>query len=257
MPISVAHYPAVNTASIAPIVLFPGWGFTSECWQPLLNGLRETTDVYVLDIHYSGETANQLCASIAEALPQKIIVMGWSLGGMLATRFAAEYKDRIQGLITLAANGVFVANAEWPLAMDTTTFENFFSRVQKNPGQGLKKFLSLQTFGDVEAERKKQWLQQLPTESNTNSLVQGLQLLAYFDNTPYLSKINCPGVHFLGTKDALVPVDAFTLLRARFGEQHKIIKVEGAGHVLHYPPAIIMDHLSEFLSQQTYGVKSD
>ncbi|MEO0443919.1 MAG: alpha/beta fold hydrolase [Pseudomonadota bacterium] len=257
MPISLAHYPAVKTPSSASIILFPGWGFTRECWQPLLHSLKEVSDVYALDIDYSGENLNQLCDAIAAILPEKMIALGWSLGGMLATRLASDYGDRVQGLITLASNGVFVANTQWVSAMEASAFMKFSSQVRKNPDLGLKKFLSLQTLGDDQAEQKKQWLQQLPQDSNTDSLAQGLQILAKFNNVQRLSTIHCPGLHFLGANDALVPNDASTLLRQQFGEQHKLITIAGAGHVLHFPQATIIDHLSEFFSHLQHEVISD
>jgi len=81
------------SAGNAPVlVLLHGWGSSSKIWQPLIPKLAKASNVWCVDLPGHGEnhdidwdgTADQGVELLANALPKKCVLVGWSLGGLLA-----------------------------------------------------------------------------------------------------------------------------------------------------------------------------
>ncbi|MGH1485124.1 MAG: alpha/beta fold hydrolase [Cellvibrionaceae bacterium] len=249
--ISISSQPATIKRLSVPIVLIHGWGCDSKIWQPLLPFLSEWVDVLTVDIRYSEVSVDVLAEHIVTALPERFILCGWSLGGMLATRIAADFSEKASGLICLSTNLSFVEKPSWPTALPSKTFEQFYTVFDKNANKGLKRFLLLESHGDQSSKQQLQWLQQLQDESDLDlqSLLLGLKLLAGIDNSRCLSKIACPGLHLFGQNDALVPLKAVTLIEKMLNKNQQCVVFFDKGHVLHYPLNTIENELISFLSK--------
>src|SRR5690606_37767091 len=73
----------------------------------------------------------------------RALVLGWSLGGLLASAYAAAWPSRVSGLITLAANPCFVARDTWPAAMAPATNKQFNRAFGRDPQVTLQRFCAL------------------------------------------------------------------------------------------------------------------
>ena len=144
-----------------PLILMHGWGFSSRVYQPLLRALHDAgvTQVFTIDLpgfgaafHEPCENLNQIVEYIVEQLPEKCVLGGWSLGGMLATHIAAKYPARIAGLITLGSNVHFTALDDWE-GMPAADYTQFCQRFTQQPEKTWQRFLGLQTRGDAQQER--------------------------------------------------------------------------------------------------------
>jgi pimeloyl-ACP methyl ester esterase len=249
MSVSLSLLSATHSTLSAPIVLLHGWGCDSRIWQPLLPLFAQRADLIVVDISYIGESAESLCEQLVSALPARFYLCGWSLGGMLATRIAAIFPERVCGLITLASNACFVASADWPIAMATDTFKAFFAEIEQNPLKGLKRFALLEIHGDEFAKQQLQWLVGLSTNTITlENLLAGLSMLETLDNTALLAAITCPALYIFGEKDSLVPVAAMERFQKIANEQQSVRSIPQRGHLLHYPVDTLWPHVDNFLS---------
>ena len=63
-------------------------------------------------------------------LPEGCLLLGWSLGGMLAGQLASSPG---KGLLTLAANPSFIARPHWPEALEAEVLANFHSSFAQDP----------------------------------------------------------------------------------------------------------------------------
>lgn len=241
------------------IVLLHGWGCDSRIWQPIIPFFKHYGEIVLIDINEHIETAlvndqlspNIIVSSIAKQLPEKSILCGWSLGGMLATQLAACSPEKVTALITLASNAVFVANEQWQAAMPAATFDQFFSLLKNSPRQALKRFRVLEVYGDENAKSQSQYLQSLANDSaiyepSEKVLEAGLVLLASIDNTPIFEKITCPALYCFGENDTLVPVSAAAAIKAKVSVGQSITILEASGHLLHYPEEKILLLLESF-----------
>ena len=230
-----------NTPLPATIVLLHGWGFDSRSMQPLQTMLSQWAEVWLLNLSYSQQTTDALCEKIAELLPKNSILLGWSLGGMLAVnlvvnKWASKKNKSILGLITLAANAKFVADESWPTAMAPKAFNYFVTGFNKNPARQCQRFNQLIAEGDAEHTAQLPWLQangvNLDKSEAVADLLNGLKLLEQIDNTQALKANTVPALYLFGENDSLVPSEAAAKIPCA---NSQTIVLKNRGHCLHYP----------------------
>ena len=202
-----------------PIVLVHGWGIDSSVWEPCLQRLRCKHDVYLLDL--PGYGINREVSTIATSglieqasalkldLPERYLLVGFSLGGVVASLCRESLFTDARGLITVASNRSFVACDDWVHGIDTDIFHGFLSALKEDKHRLVKRFCSLQCEG-VEnfRERRRLLLSQLDPELDYAVLEQGLDALQHSDLERSWLGSACPTLHQFGSLDRLVPVAA-------------------------------------------------
>lgn len=249
----ITLFPARHRRLNQPIVLLPGWGFDCACWLPLLPLLREWSDVYCVQQEFTDADSDGYCARLAATLPDKAVVAGWSLGGQLATRLAAQYPHSVSALITLSTNVTFIARENWPTALSPANYKKFSGRFSLDVNQALQRFCKLVCHADAQASGQYQWLQaQLSgqgSKQRQDELLKGLKLLESIDNSNLLSRLQCPGLHLFGQRDVLVPVATVSVVDKLLPKNHRVQIMSDRGHLLHYPATLIESLLLPFLSE--------
>lgn len=255
-----------------PLVLLHGWGSDSRSWEPVLEQLNQTLDLILVDLpgFGNGGTSSELssadvfCERLIARLPDRFLLMGWSLGGMLATHMASVYPQRVMGLLTLGTNVKFVADADWPTAMGSADFEAFRSGFEQAPELTLKRFAGLMAKGDTSHEREllktlrqsaqSSWQDAAVQELSPQLWQQGLQWLESLDNRTAYSGLTLPGLHLLAEGDALVPVQLAESLR-QLNRQQKVTVIDGCAHALHWSdPQRLTQELLTFVDAVHYAV---
>ena len=230
--------PALVASADAPeLVLLHGWAHTAEIWRSWLPWLRRRANITLLDLPGSGRSPLQPGLSVDDLLeqlthyvPEKAGLLGWSLGGMLAIKFAERYPQRCAALITIATNACYVARADWPQAMPVADFDSFRQALAKNPDAQLRRFQSLQMFNDLRERELVRALRDLPQpQTGVDALLWGLDLLRALDVRETLLHCRMAGVHLFGMQDALVPI-AVTDAIAKRVHDHWVIGIEGSAH---------------------------
>ncbi|WP_062061579.1 malonyl-ACP O-methyltransferase BioC [Cellvibrio sp. OA-2007] len=239
------------------LVLIHGWGCDSRTWQPLLEPLQKIVSVTLIDLPGFGESEplpefslDAVLDKIAAQLPENAVVMGWSLGGMLAVQLAARFPEHIRGLITLAANVKFVATPDYPAAMARATNRQFNQGFAQDPQATLKLFSGLLAQGDAEERSLLKQLRRSDVGPVTDNWLQALQLLSVLDNREAFAQLALPGLHLLAEKDALVPVTAAEPM-AQLNPRQQIQIVKNSAHALHWSqPQMVVDAVARFVKEQ-------
>lgn len=225
----------------SPIILLHGWGFSSCIWRPLMQALhaRGIDNVYVIDMpgfgsayHESFESLNQVLDYVIEQLPEKSVLCGWSLGGMLALEIAERRPEKIAGIITIGSNLHFTAEDNWP-GMPVADYQQFCQRFSTQPEKTWQRFLSLQTRNDSEVLPATTALECLADYSTLHPDTAGkmLVLLGDIDCRPAFTALTVPGLHILGEQDAITPATIAPLLRELNATQHVQI-LPGSAHAM-------------------------
>lgn len=258
MSLHIKHYQATTTSPIDPIVLLHGWGVNGKSWQPLLPSLQKIADVWVVDLPGFGlsKTISEFSSStilkqLKEQLPERMCLLGWSLGGILAVEFAAMNPTRISKLITLAANACFVEKKHWPKAMPKAVNKTFNRSFASNYTATLKHFYTLLAQGSLSRRELIKNMSKecaLTTENINPAWAQALEHLSACDNTAAFKSLRVAGLHLLAENDALVPVAAAIELKALNAKQQLEV-VPNACHALHWDyPELVMEKITKFLS---------
>ncbi|MCP3772962.1 alpha/beta hydrolase [Paenibacillus sp. MZ04-78.2] len=159
---------------------------------------------------------------------RKLLIAGWSLGGLLALRLAAQgFAD---ALVLFGATARFVRSGEesdrgWPDAV----LRHMAAAIAKDrlavEAQFRERLLS-------DGEKKAGLLPQLPRTGSwpTAALLAGIQLLRTANHVPDLPEIACPTLLVHGKEDKVCPYGAAEELYERL-PQADILPVEGGGHI--------------------------
>ena len=98
-----------TSGNLALLVLVHGAGGTRAMWRPQLSGLAGSADVVAIDLPAHGKLRDQrftleaASAAVESAIQaagrQEAVVLGLSLGGIVAMDFASRHPERVSGLI--------------------------------------------------------------------------------------------------------------------------------------------------------------
>lgn len=246
--------------TIANLVFIHGWGGDRRLWQPLLEQLQAqlALPVQTLDLPGFGSRAadpwpqdTQLFDQIYAQLPEDCLLIGHSLGGMLAAQLAARpAQAKIRGLITIAANASFVQCDDWP-GMSGATFDGFLRQMTRDAEITWQQFCGLQARGDSEMRPLLRQLKQWRPQAFNGGFLQALACLGRWDNRALLGRLPIPALHLLGAGDALVPAAAAEEL-LRLGAHAEVLP--DCGHAPHISqPERIAARILQFLHAQRRG----
>ncbi|MEO1940814.1 MAG: alpha/beta fold hydrolase [Candidatus Thioglobus sp.] len=189
------------------LILLHGWGFNSELFNELINQYKNQYRITKIDLPGHGRSdnvnggINEWCDAIIKILPENPMLLGWSLGGLLAIKIAT--KITISQLILVASTPNFVKTNDWPYGIDENNFRQFSDALELNLSKGLKRFVSLQTQDKTQLKTLNQSIDKFP--ASTQALNQGLDILLATDLINEFKQLNIPTKVILGDHDTLVP----------------------------------------------------
>lgn len=204
-----------STSQSENLILIHGWGMGSEIWQSWIPLLNQHNHIHLVDLPGFGSNASkewlsddELLEVMGEALPESAVVIGFSLGGMLAVKLAERYAQKIKALITIASNATYVQRDQWSEAMPEKTYQAFYSLVAEKPELAMKRFFGFLVKGASDEKSLLKTLKTLNYESDIGRLSHALTCLSGLDNRQVIKESQLPALYLFGEKDILVPVDA-------------------------------------------------
>jgi len=189
------------------LVLLHGWGFNADLFNDLIKTHKEQYRITKIDLPGHGRSdevaggIDEWCNEIIKILPSNPILLGWSLGGLLAINIARQVQ--ISKLILVASSPNFIQNDDWKFGIDADNFNQFSDALQLNLSKGLKRFISLQTKDKSQIKQLGYSIDTLP--ASTIALNQGLEILLNTDLTEQFLALDIDVKVILGRKDTLVP----------------------------------------------------
>lgn len=188
------------------ILLITGWGVGVEPLQSLkLHLEKKGFETQLINIFNFLDRNFQAQLDLVAEVD---VVIGWSLGGQLATQLVDifyQQTGQTKTLITLASNPCFVANDNWQTAMPTDVFSQFKASFLQNLQATLKRFYYLITLGSSQA--KQDWLnmQNISNPPPYDVLLQGLEMLEHLNLVDNLKNYSGPQLHLFAEQDGVIP----------------------------------------------------
>jgi pimeloyl-[acyl-carrier protein] methyl ester esterase len=214
------------------ILLITGWGGGAELLKPLHEALEQKG--------HSVERMNIFNALDEDILQQQVehavkfdVIIGWSLGGQLATLLANQIQQQYaeqKVLITLASNPCFVAQADWSTAMPVETFMQFKQSFEQDAISTLKRFGLLVCQGANSAKKDFVGMQKLIRPQSIALLRQGLQLLEQLNLVELYENYQGKQLHVFAEHDALVPYQVVQNIDDLAANNLSVVSIESASH---------------------------
>jgi len=234
-----------------PLVLLHGWAMHAGIWGPLVPRLARRHRVYAVDLPGHGRSAElprftldavveTLAARFADTA-QPVSLLGWSLGGQLAIRWALSEPQRVGRVALVCTTPRFVAAADWPHAMDGPTLRRFNDELTIAYRLTLKRFLALQVHASEHGRAALATLHDqlfARGEPSRAGLRIGLEVLSSVDLRDRVGAIGAPTLVIAGERDALTPPAAAAWL-ADAMPSARLVRLAGAAHApfLSHPDA--------------------
>ncbi|AZL16077.1 alpha/beta fold hydrolase [Rickettsiales endosymbiont of Stachyamoeba lipophora] len=209
------------------VVLLPGLGFKSSIWDFITPSLKDY-QVTLIDLpEIDNLDIKKIIDIIASKISDNSIIIGWSLGGLIATYLYHLLPHKCSKLALIASTPKFMEDKNWPgitLSQIESNMKNFSGIVQyPNKSTQVRRYLA---------------------EHQTAVPANHLKLIKSLDAREIYNNLKIPVLNILGEKDAIIPLRQ-TEYFPRF---HQIIIIPKAGHVPFLTHTeIIKDELIRFI----------
>jgi pimeloyl-[acyl-carrier protein] methyl ester esterase len=217
----------------SPLVFLHGWGQSKQTWHQQQTAFP---DALFLNLPGHGGTAesSDWIETIADQLPtDPSIIIGWSLGGILAMQLALKHPEKVAGLALISTTPAFCQHEGWQHGCSRELFEAFENGVANNAPTTMSRFFMLMLQGDgLSRSDYNAIAKQSVNRTSPPSIAmlrKGLDYLAESDLRDELASIRQPALIIHGEEDAVVPVEAGIFL-AEHLPQTKSYLINDCGH---------------------------
>lgn len=258
----------------SPIVIVHGLYGSSDNWLTVAKKLSTSFQVFTIDQRNHGRSpnseehtfeamTNDLAEFFAQHKIEKAVVMGHSMGGKTAMRFAADYPEHIEKLIVvdIAPKDYFLLNDESQYylhnnilrAMLEINFSKIDTRKQvedflleRIDSSQIVQFLLKNVHRNKENHRF-EWRINVPVlYDNLDEIIKGVNARWFEDRIPIL---NYPVLFIKGANSNYILPEDYTSIHRIYPEA-KIVEIPDAGHWLHAEqPQLFMDAVWAFLHE--------
>ena len=245
----------VETLGEGPdLVLLHGWAMHSDIWQSVRSQLAQHFRLHLVDLPGHGasptpwihgpDALKDMTEMIADSLPERSIICGWSLGGQIAMKLSLDMPERINKLILISTTPSFIQRKDWIWAMEADILESFIANLNQDCISTLNRFFTLQMQGEINTLLLLRRLRKYISKEGVpdwDGLQIGMKTLLTTDLRRNIKNINHPVTLLYGQNDAIVPPDAAKWLHDNL-QNSKLIMFSDCGHIP------FLSHEDQFLS---------
>ena len=224
-----------------PIYFIHGWGVGPGIWSAFINELNyqgQATALGLPGYHISSKqrdykklNIDDMVKQIADQISANAVVVGWSLGGMIAIKLVEYKKHLINTLVLLASTPCFVKKPDWPHGVDVTRMTSITNGLKQDMSGVLKTFISETALGDPSPKKTIRKLREHAQQDShgVEVLSDGLEILSNEDLRHNMKNLACRTVMILGKNDRLVPVATGEKI-LKYCPGISLVTIDNAGH---------------------------
>jgi pimeloyl-ACP methyl ester carboxylesterase len=227
------------------VLLLHGFGASLETWEGWAAGLADRFRVVRVDLpgfgltgpdptgDYSDTRSVAVLAALLDALGiARASLVGNSLGGRIAWRFATAHPDRVERLVLVAPDGFESKGFEYGKAPDVGIALRLMRHVLPRP---LVRMSLAPAYGDPSVltdallDRYRDLMRAPGVRA---AMIARLEQSILEDPRPALARIGAPTLLVWGTKDAMIPVANAQDYRRAMPDA-RLVEFPALGHVPH------------------------
>ena len=208
-------------------MLLPGLACDGELWREQLPALAARHPVRVADVHFHFDTLEQMAAALLVENPGRLVLVGASMGGMLALEAQAQAPERIAGIALLGTT----ARADTPELLQLRS-EAVLLFEQGRMDEVLRANVPFAFHPGHAGGGLVDLYLRMVRRAGADALIrQNRAVMARPDRRPGLAQVDCPTLVLCGEADLLTPPEhSREIAEGIPGARLEI--VPGAGHML-------------------------
>ena len=263
----------LNDGAELPIIFLHGWGMNRQIWQPFFSWCEQAFDerqarpliLQAMDLPGYGQhhdavahsrTLAEICRFVDDQIDGACHVLGWSMGGLIATALCLQNPQKYRSLVTVCSNPCFVADDHWP-GMQARVLAGFSAQMQNDYKAVISRFIALQTMGLTQAKQTQKLIKAYLNKAakpHQETLSQGLQLLQATDLRKELPSLQVAHLCILGEKDKLVPASLAESL-ARISPRTELALIAKSSHTPFLShPEMFFEILNSFFTRNQKNI---
>jgi pimeloyl-[acyl-carrier protein] methyl ester esterase len=227
-----------------PLVLLHGWAMSAAAFQELAGLLAVNFRVLVPDLPGHGKSSpadkNDLAGLtdvltdwLSSHIVEPCVLVGWSLGGMLALQIANEGKLPVERLALIGSTPKFTVGDDWSFGLPATQVRAMARNLKRQFETTLSEFFSLTFVGEKISIERLRTIRNFAVRASSvpdqEVAFELLYMLAEQDQRDILCDIHIPAMVLHGELDRISPVGAGRAMAAMLplGE---FVPFAGIGH---------------------------
>ena len=184
------------------VILLPGLASDATIWRDQLPALASRHRVHVTDVHFRHGTLPQMAAALLAEHPGRLVLVGTSMGGMLAMEAARQAPDRVRAMALLGTT----ARADTP---DTIRLRSeavvLFEAGRMDEVLRANVPFAFHAGGKGRGELIATYLEFVRRAGPQALIRQNRAVMAREDLRPCLPSMRCPTLVVCGQSDLLTP----------------------------------------------------
>ncbi|MCX8001195.1 MAG: alpha/beta hydrolase [Anoxybacillus mongoliensis] len=179
------------------VLLLPGWGMKSDVFTPLIEALQ-LNDVKVVEWEHMRDV-NHFLAKAEEALTVPSLVIGWSLGSLVALQLGMH--PYVTHLVCIGGTSRFTTSENYDAGWHARVVERMKVQLVRQPDKTIQSFIEM-LWGEEEAQPFPYMHNRIP------DLLLGLDYLLTTDVRDKLQQMDVPLLLIHGEQDRICPPQA-------------------------------------------------
>lgn len=190
-------------------MLLHGWGVSNSIWENFSKSLMGSAAVsapclYTLANEAKDYKLESIAAMLKEDIKQDCVVVGWSLGGLLAMQLAGHC-NKVKAIILVASPPCFINKSGWEGVLNSKAIDDLHRYLLDDPDAALDYFAGLIAHGDMNQKQSIKTIRKnRAAVTNKKILSRWLVELIEQDQRKNFSALDIPIKYILGKNDSLI-----------------------------------------------------
>jgi len=222
------------------LLFIHGWATDSQIFFQQFKYFETKLGILLVDLMAEESSTDNLDYSenvvnlIKQLNLKNIVVIGWSLGSLVAIKLVNILPERVSSLLLISATSKFISEKNYSCGQPLALVRQLKKSLKKDYETTLNRFYS-QMFSSNEEERgyKALFIDNVLPRMNMltkNRVVRGLDYLINTDCRHLLSHLTCPVTICHGQDDIICPVSSAYYLERNIPNS-KLVIIDNCGHI--------------------------
>lgn len=222
------------------LLFIHGWATDSRVFYQQVEYFKTKYGILLVDLMgaealvSTSDYSESLVELVTKLVLENVVVIGWSLGSLVAIKMATIVPQRVSSLVLISATPKFMSEKNYNCGLSPAVVRQFHRSLERNYEATLTQFYNLM-FSKNEQDGGYQALffsEVLPRmrRLKQDDVIKGLGYLMNTDHRHLLSELACPVTICHGQDDTICPVSAAYFLEKNITAS-KLVVFEDCGHI--------------------------